>query len=296
MKWSLSHYNLICYGSTDLPVFLNQQGIGSFSKARLFEYTSPDVANIYRDNLASLSELPTLVVAEAQAGGKQHTPAFFSRIHEVRVTGGDIRFEFRHLYGQLSSEEVFGCGLFDIDVHGTGITENFRNHWAIKEGNLIEALFNLLDSQGQSGADGPPTHFDVAEWPLPELGHVAVMMSFDAAFRPVYETIKAACEDMGLEAVRIDEIYGPEEIKNDIFSTIVQSRVVISDFTGRNPNVMYETGLAHARDRKVISIVQNEADVPFDLRHIRFVKYAQNSVGLDKLKEDLKKSLRAILD
>ena len=43
-------------------------------------------------------------------------------------------------------------------------------------------------------------------------------------------------------------------------------------------------------------IVQNEADVPFDLRDIRFVKYVPNGEGIGQLKEDLVKSLQRIGD
>ena len=42
-------------------------------------------------------------------------------------------------------------------------------------------------------------------------------------------------------------------------------------------------------------IVQNDEDVPFDLKHIRFVKYMQNAEGLGKLRSDLRRSLQEIL-
>ena len=59
--------------------------------------------------------------------------------------------------------------------------------------------------------------------------------------------------------------------------------------------MLYETGLAHALDRDVVAIVQNDEDVPFDLKHIRFVKYMQNAEGLGKLRSDLRRSLQEIL-
>jgi len=72
-------------------------------------------------------------------------------------------------------------------------------------------------------------------------------------------------------------------VVDDVFQAIVQSRFVICDLTKRNPNVLYETGIAHARNRNVLMIVQNEEDIPFDLRHIRFVKYLPNREGYEKL-------------
>ena len=121
------------------------------------------------------------------------------------------------------------------------------------------------------------------------------MMPFRQEFNEVHETIKAACTDLGVTTRRVDEIYGPRKIMDDIFLTIAQSRAVVSDLTRRNPNVLYETGLAHALDRDVVAIVQNDEDVPFDLKHIRFVKYMQNTEGLGKLRSDLRRSLQEIL-
>ena len=74
----------------------------------MFEYTDGDIKTVYGDNLAGLSDLPALVVAEAGPGGNSRTPAFLSRIEQVREVGSDVRFSFRHLYGKLTSEEIFG--------------------------------------------------------------------------------------------------------------------------------------------------------------------------------------------
>ena len=81
---------------------------------------------------------------------------------------------------------------------------------------------------------------------------------------------------------------------DDVFSAIAQSQAVVSDLTGRNPNVLYETGLAHALDKDVVTIVQNEQDVPFDLGHMRFLKYLPNNEGLEQLRMQLRESLREV--
>ena len=78
-------------------------------------------------------------------------------------------------------------------------------------------------------------------------------------------------------------------------SSIVQSRLVICDLTGKNPNVLYETGLAHARGRDVILLTQNKEDVPFDLQQIRFISYVPNNEGLESLRGELNQSLNAAL-
>ena len=161
----------------------------------------------------------------------------------------------------------------------------------MKEGNLIEGIFRLLQDRTDEEA---PSLFNVEQWPLPALGHIAVMMPFAKEFDPVYEAIKSVCLSQRLNTLRVDEIYDPTPIMDDVFSAIVQSNLVISDLTGRNPNVLYETGLAHALNRDVIMIVQDSQDVPFDLGHIRHIPYVPNEEGLERLKENLSESIRAV--
>jgi hypothetical protein len=60
--------------------------------------------------------------------------------------------------------------------------------------------------------------------------------------------------------------------------------VVICDCSGRNPNVFYEAGIAHTLGREVILITQADTDIPFDLRHLRYVRYLNNGEGREKLK------------
>ena len=287
MKWSLSEYNLICYRDTSPEIFRRSAGSADFDKTRLFEHTSDDLKIRYQDNLAKLADLPTLVVAEIDSSIQPPKPGFLSSISNVRKSGDEIRFRFNHLH-KISFQEVFECEHFDIESY-----ERYRTHWAIKEGNLIEGFFKLLqDSQRENR----PKFFNVEQWPLPCLDHIAVMMPFAKEFNAVYRAIKRACEALGFTTCRVDEIYKPSKIIDDVFSTIAQSRLVICDLTDRNANVLYETGLAHALNYDVIMITQNMDDIPFDLRHIRALKYLSNKEGLSKLTEDLKRMISETLD
>ena len=256
---------------------------------RMFGYTDSDLEARYKSDLASLSDLPTLFLGEIFHASQ--TPAFLGRIDEVERRGTNVHFRYENLFDRFSAEEVFSCGYFDFTIRNAGVDERSRTHWAIKKGNLIEGLLKLFSTQPRKDE---PRLFNVEQWPLPVLGHVAVMMPFDRAFDQVYEAIRLACASRRLNALRVDEIYGPTRIMDDVFSMIAQSRFVISDLTGRNPNVLYETGLAHALGREVIMVVQNHQDVPFDLNHIRYVQYVPNQQGLEELKQKLEVSIRAV--
>jgi hypothetical protein len=75
---------------------------------------------------------------------------------------------------------------------------------------------------------------------------------------------------------------------------IYRSSIVIVDFSGRNPNVFYEAGIAHTLGKNVIPITQRIEDIPFDLRHHRVLEYLNNREGLQELKKGLEKRLEVL--
>ena len=116
---------------------------------------------------------------------------------------------------------------------------------------------------------------------------ISVMMPFDASMSGVYDAVVSAAQQAGFECQRADNIWDHSTVIQDIFSLIFKSSIVVCDFTGKNPNVFYEAGIAHTLGKHVVPITQSEQDVPFDLRHHRFAKYLNNGEGLERLKEDL---------
>jgi len=65
----------------------------------------------------------------------------------------------------------------------------------------------------------------------------------------------------------------------------------VADLTGRNPNVYYEVGVAHAFGKDVILISQSDEDLPFDLQNMRIIIYHKGSINIlrDKLEKTLLK-------
>ena len=121
-------------------------------------------------------------------------------------------------------------------------------------------------------------------------------MPFDDTFSDIYKFgIKGAAEDAGAYAERIDEQIFTEGILDRIFTQISKADVVVADMTGRNPNVFYEVGYAHALGKVTLLLTQAVADIPFDLRHLRFVPYLNNGEGLKALVERLEFRLRDLV-
>lgn len=120
---------------------------------------------------------------------------------------------------------------------------------------------------------------------------IALMMPFSAEFNLVHEAILRSAMACRLRCFRADSIWEEATIIQDIFNLIFRAQVVIVDFTGRNPNVMYETGIAHTLGKHVIPISQSLDDVPFDMRHHRVLKYLSNGEGLSKMASELERKL-----
>lgn len=138
-----------------------------------------------------------------------------------------------------------------------------------------------------------PHVFSVPDMPV-EDDLAAVMMPLRAEFEPVHIAIQRSCEGAGFRCLRADDIWEDSVIAQDIFSLIYRAHVVIVDFSGKNPNVMYETGIAHTLGKHVVPISQSLDDVPFDLTHHRFLKYLPNREGLKKLEAGLATRLKQV--
>ena len=103
---------------------------------------------------------------------------------------------------------------------------------------------------------------------------VFVLMPFSSEFTDIYEVgIKPACKDAGAYCERVDEQIFVENILERVYNQIAKADIIVAEMTGRNPNVFYETGYAHALNKRVVLLTQNAEDIPFDLKHYPHIVY-----------------------
>lgn len=138
-----------------------------------------------------------------------------------------------------------------------------------------------------------PKVFEIPEAPIEPM-LVSVMMPFNPGMRPVYAAIEAAATGAGYQCQKADDIWEHSAVIQDIFSLIYRSFIVVCDFTGRNPNVFYEAGIAHTLGKHVVPISQSDGDIPFDLRHHRQLGYLNNGEGLQDLQKKLGERFRTL--
>ena len=109
-----------------------------------------------------------------------------------------------------------------------------------------------------------------------------VIMPFDPSFNDVYAMIKKTAEGAvpgeTVTCRRLDEIKLPGRISDDLIREINQSVFCISDLSGNNPNVMWETGYAMALKKPIVFISQDVKALPFDIRDMRTIPYNRLSL------------------
>ncbi|MBI2286795.1 MAG: hypothetical protein HYU79_05045 [Nitrosomonadales bacterium] len=123
------------------------------------------------------------------------------------------------------------------------------------------------------------------------------IMPFGGWFDDYYESIYCpAIESAGLKPCRADDLYRPSTIVTDIWSYTQTSKLVLADLSGKNPNVFYELGLAHALAKPAILVTEAIDDVPFDLRALRVLEYNKNQPRWGEiLQEKITNAIKEVL-
>jgi hypothetical protein len=182
-------------------------------------------------------------------------------------------------------------------IQRTGKTLQVTELWEKVQRALDLSLTELADLQ-----DGPATilHplFGPAEPPSPGAKRldIFVLMPFTAELKPVFDDhIRKTAMQLNLTIQRADDMLGSRDIMHDIWRNICNSRLVIADCTGRNPNVFYEIGIAHCVGTPVLLITERPDDIPFDLRSIRCLFYEYTPRGMAAFESALAASIESMI-
>ncbi|RUY04033.1 hypothetical protein EOA25_19130 [Mesorhizobium sp. M2A.F.Ca.ET.040.01.1.1] len=257
---------------------------------RIFEYTDDHIAALFRPNnvidVDALIRLPTLFMQEGIRGEL----AYVGHLNRARIVGRDVSFDYtieREVPALTNAYILENRAQF----HMPHDFEFSRNHWAVKDVDLYQVLLRILRAPVRQR----PAVFNLPEREAIDPQQASAMMPFAGGFEAVYASIEAAARSVGMRCNRADNIWEHHAIMQDIASLIDRSRIIAVDCTGRNPNVFYEAGIAHTLGREVILITQNAEDVPFDLRHLRYIHYHNNGEGVARLQGELEARMRFIL-
>lgn len=241
---------------------------------------------------AELAILPTLFMCEGRDAGDL---AYVGSVQLIATgpSNSRLRYSYDPAVPPIAQNRLVDIASeIGLSAHGTGSSRFDWTHtrWSVQNGDLYRALFRLGRVPGNM-----PKVFDISSPPAIAQNQLSVMMPFGPEFSGTYETIRAIAAGAGMVCNRADDIWENHNIIQDVVSLIDRSRVVICDVSGRNANVFYETGIAHALGREVILIARHASDVPFDIAHIRYIPYLPNEQGLIQLGTSLAARVATIL-
>jgi O-acetyl-ADP-ribose deacetylase (regulator of RNase III) len=120
-------------------------------------------------------------------------------------------------------------------------------------------------------------------------------IDFDAIYS---DLIQEPLEDLGLRAVRCDEIERPGPIHRDMFQQIALAPFALVDITTLNANVFYELGARHALRRSVTLVIRHRqmAPPPFNIGGLRILEYPSPSGSMRESREAIRRFLRTAMD
>lgn len=117
---------------------------------------------------------------------------------------------------------------------------------------------------------------------------VFVVMPFAPEYRDTYELgVKAACKKCGVECERVDEQIFGETILERIYTQIAGADLILAVMTGKNPNVFYEVGYAHGLKKRVVPLIHEAREIPFDLRAYPHIVYGGSIADLKRQLEKI---------
>ncbi|WP_321316932.1 hypothetical protein [Labilibaculum sp.] len=109
--------------------------------------------------------------------------------------------------------------------------------------------------------------------------------------RETFYDVEAICHRMGFKCFKGDEEFITGDIFTYILNKIMESRIIIANIDGRNPNVFYELGIAQAIGKPTLLITRDINNMPFDIKSQNIIIYQD----ADELSNKLSLMLSSLL-
>lgn len=112
--------------------------------------------------------------------------------------------------------------------------------------------------------------------------------------------IEPVVSELGLTALRADQIEKSGLITKQIFESLAKSRICVADLSFNNPNAFYELGIRHMCKLPTVQIIRKGDKIPFDVSQGRTIKIDMTDVysvmdSVDSAKKELAQHLKHCL-
>jgi hypothetical protein len=124
---------------------------------------------------------------------------------------------------------------------------------------------------------------------------IFMIMPFREQYDSVYQNVvRPVVGSLNMSMKRGDDFNSVTGvIMQEVWAAINACKLVIVETSEVNANVYYELGIAHTLGKPAILLTQAKEveDIPFDVRHLRFIRYENTIEGGEKLANDLRHSI-----
>jgi hypothetical protein len=112
--------------------------------------------------------------------------------------------------------------------------------------------------------------------------------------------IEPVVVELGLRAVRADQIDRAGLITKQIFECLARAKVCVADLSFNNPNAFYELGVRHMCKLPTVQMIRKGDRIPFDVAQGRTIKIDMTDVysimeSVESAKRELRQHLKAAL-
>lgn len=129
---------------------------------------------------------------------------------------------------------------------------------------------------------------------------IFMIMPFREQYTALYtNVIQSVTAQLNLTIKRGDDFFSTSgSIMQEVWAALYACRLVIVETSEINANVYYELGIAHTLGKPAILLTQTKEvkELPFDLRHLRFIVYEDSIEGSVKLEKHLRQSIIWLLN
>ena len=109
--------------------------------------------------------------------------------------------------------------------------------------------------------------------------------------------VARAANELGLEAIRGDQLAEPGQITLQVIEHVLGAKVAVADLTGRNPNVYYELAIRHTAKLPTVLICERGETLPFDIAPMRTIFFSHTDLrDADRCRAEIVRQLRKALD
>ncbi|CRM76738.1 hypothetical protein [Pseudomonas sp. 8 R 14] len=241
-------------------------------------------------NLTILKSIPAIFAEETNHDDPNQV-ARVGQISDAQFIGQSVAIEYRYdpnVPPIPQADLVALAPALGIHIPRRGFGPFEHSHWAVKGTDLFRVLMTEWRRPVRK-----PSVFQLDDHQHVDSDLLSAMMPF-SGFNSVWEAIQRATEANGMRWDRADNRWDHSAIIQDVVALIDQAAIVVCDCSGKNANVFYEMGIAHSLGKEVIIITQNAADIPFDIAHLRHIRYLPNGEGIEQLERDLTTRIRNI--